>query len=1031
MLKIALAFLTFIVALTTYWLTIAPTLSFWDPGEYIAAAHILGIPHPPGAPFFMLMGRFFILLLPFDEVALRMNFLSAFYSALAVATTFLFTEKLVKLTLGETLSRFSRYSAALIAAFLVTFSQTFWFNAVEAEKDGFSMFFLMLVSWLSLLWIENRNNATGTRLLILLFYLAFLGFGIQNFTVMTLPAILVLIIMMDRDIRFNVPLLVIFVGALVLIGDTGRFIPENLHLFVQLALLGGAIAAGVAYFKTIDLDRKTHWMMVGWFFVTAVFGFSTEVSISESGLALYLLLTASLPAWLFIRHIWTGSGRLHIPILVTGLLLLSVIYDVGNFQWYALGAFGMAVAGWIFSSDVAWKGKWSLSMWLCIFSFLGASTFAYIPIRSSLNPNIDENNPETYAAFKQFVERKQYGSESMLRRAFHRRGTLENQFLTHPHMGYGGFLLSQYLPWKVGDSSPQTRRPVTRGSLDFSPQMEWMGGNRGLQLFLFLLFHIPVFLALKRAYRANKPLGTYAFLLYFLTSFGLIFYMNFSDGTQMELRDYQYWLDSGKNPQQQPAPVHLEVRERDYFFSPTFIFFSVLFALAGAFLLRSIESMPRLSRLRLSKGVAVALVSAAIALPAFSNYKEQNRSGIYVPYDYAYNLLQSCRPNSVLFTNGDNDTFPLWFMQEVENIRRDVRVVNLSLVNTDWYIHQLRDNEPKLVLGFTRDEITGIGPQPWPSQGKITWTAPAAGITVELERRSYLKVQDIMVLHIVQNNFPQRPIHFAISVSDGNMMGLDEYVQMEGMVYTLTTEKRKKALDPERTAYLVDSVYQFRGLGDGTTYIDSNTEGLLSNYSSVNFHLTMWVQDSLARIDANLRNLRNAASNDSEETASQKLRELETEREALVEMGTKYLSLNERILPNEWRTYYYSGQFYAQLGRFDAAEEQFAKGMERGPEPRMFEAQRIRMLLEKGDSGRAESLMASALERNPDDFEMAYGLSEIYLNSNKPAEARNILGRWLERNPQHQYAGAIGQQIRMLDQRMRAPDPAPDTGVIP
>src|SRR5690606_37271174 len=198
----------------------------------------------------------------------------------------------------------------------------------------------------------------------------------------------------------------------------------------------------------------------------------------------------------------------------------------------------------------------------------------------------------------------------------------------------------------------------------------------------------------------------------------------------------------------------------------------------------------------------------------WSNYAEHDRTGDYVPYDYAYNLLQSCRPNSILFTNGDNDTFPLWFLQEVEGIRKDVRVVNLSLVNTNWYMHQLRYHEPALEIGFTPEQIDALQPQPWRFNGPVEISVPGTKIRYQLDPLPYLRIQDLMILHIVQNNFPKRPVHFAVTIGGNNAMGLDQFAVMEGLVYTLTEERHNRAIDVQATARLMDSVYRFRGLGD-------------------------------------------------------------------------------------------------------------------------------------------------------------------------------------------------------------------------
>ncbi len=911
----------FAVAFITYLATMAPTVSFWDCGEFIAAANILGIPHPPGTPFFILLAKGFIDFMPFEDIAMRVNFISVLSSALTVMMVFLFTEKLLGLILRDKAGRFAAFAGGLGAAFLVTFSDTFWFNAVEAEVYGAAMFIVMTISYLSLLWVENRNHPQGARYLILICYLAFLGVGLHLYTMMTIPAIFVLMLLVDKDMRTN----------------------------------------------------------------------------------------------------W--------PLWITGAVLMSVIYDIGDSYFYSLGMLAVSLGMIFLSSNPVWRGRWKFCSWLCLAAVIGFSTHAFIPIRSSLDPRIDENDPETYVAFKEFLERKQYGSESMLKRAFHRRGEPLNQLLTHPHMGYGGYMLAQYFPWKVGDAGAEQAYGITRGETGFRTQMDLMGNNKFMQMVFFLLLHVPIGYGLLLLYRRNKAMGIYLGLLYGLSSFGLIFYMNFADGTRMELRDWQYWQESGQNPNSRPPNVHMEVRERDYFYTPAFIFMSVLFGAAMAFLLEWVRGRSGGRSGGAVKAAAITLLVIAAGVPAFSNYKEHNRTGMYVPWDYAYNLLMSCRPNSVLFTNGDNDTFPLWFMQEVENIRMDVKVVNLSLANTNWYIHQLRQHEPKLVLGFDSTEIANLQPQPWQFKGAVNWKVPNTRVSVELQPRQYLKVQDIMVLNIVQNNFPARPIHFAVTVSEDNMMGLEEYLVMEGMVYTLSQEKKMKEVNVERTAMLVDSVYQFRGLGDGSAYIDSDTEGLLTNYSATNFKLISHAQEKVREIDADIAKLE-SFQGEAADTAGGDLNlaDMRLQRSDMVAFGEKYINLNSRILPNEWRNHYFGGQFYAAVGRMDLAEKQFRLGLDAAPSPKYFAVNLAQLLQDQGKFPQAESLLTDMTAKYPSDFEMNYALSETHQRQGNPEKAREVLERWLKSNPGHQYAPVIAQQLEFM---VAPPAQGEESGPVP
>jgi hypothetical protein len=725
--------------------------------------------------------------------------------------------------------------------------------------------------------------------------------------------------------------------------------------------------------------------------------------------------------------------RTDIPLIITGVALLSVVYDIGDFIWYAAIMFGVALVMQLISPNPEWKSKWRFSMILSLVALLGFSSYAYVPIRSSVNPNIDENEPVKWDAFKEYLERKQYGSESMLRRALHRRGKLQHQVLVHPHMGYGGYMLSQYFPWKVGETRGDENEPVIRhiGSKELRFETLWktIGPNPRLQWILFVLFQAPFLYGGYLAYKRNPQVGGYLLILYFATSFGLIFYMNFADGSNYELRDWDYWKQQGFAPNAKPDPVHLEVRDRDYFFTPGFMFMGILFGVASAFLLDKLAKGRRESG-GLVKGVGVALAALAIAVPTFSNIKEHDRKGDYVPWDYAYNLLNSCRPNSVLFTNGDNDTFPLWFIQEVEHVRQDVRVVNLSLVNTNWYVHQLKTHEPKLVIGFTDDEINALEPKGWPAvkdnkRLPIPIALPGSSIKYDLDPMPYLKVQDIMVLQVVLNNYPKRPIHFAVTVSDDNMMGLDKYLIMEGMVYTLVEEKKNKEIDAKATAHMVDDIYKFRGLGDPKVFIDLNTEGLLTNYSATNFRLVMWAQEQIAALDRQLAELRKNTADSAKAQVAAK----EKERAEKISFAEKYLTLNGRILPREWRNDYYGAQFYAGVHDFTKAEAYYKKGMAEAPNPKLFGANLAQMYIEQTKFPEAENLLLSMTKQYPNDFEIWYGLADLYQKEAKLEKAKDVLSEWLKQNQAHQYAPMVAQQLQFIDGQIHnKQNPPKDSG---
>ena len=805
-LSLYLSVFVFLASFVAYLKTMAPTASFWDCGEFVACSYILGIPHPPGTPLFVLIGRVFTLLPLYGEIAARVNFISVLTSALTVWLCYLLIVKLVSYwqRAEPTLwMKVGKYVGAVAGSLFLAFSNTFWSNAVEAEVYGASMFLMLLLLYLALVWMEKRKTSKGSKLLILISYLGFLGLGIHMTIFMVMPAIFLLIILVDRE-------------------------------------------------RLLD--------------------------------------------WRF----W-----------ITGMVLMLVMHSVNPFLW------GMGV--WLFlclllMGASSKKKLWALSFSIILVAMIAYSVQLFIPIRSQLDPAIDENDPDDWPSFKAFLERKQYGTESMISRMFYRRGTWANQFGAKERMGFWGFFREQFM-----DKS---------------------------------LWLIPVFLGLLGIWeqiRRRKREGVVLLFLLLACTVGLVLYMNFADGTKPDKLTGEI--------------IHIEVRDRDYFFLPGFMFFALSMGLGVAAMLASLGSWLEKTKKALAKPLVGGLSLIILALPIMPLQRgftgHNNRSNNYLPYDYAYNLLNSCDEDAILFTNGDNDTFPLWFLQNVEKIRQDVRVVNLSLINTKWYIKQMR-HQWKVPISFTDKEIDRMG-------------------YTRTEDGKVLRPQDQMIDNILGTNKWKYPVYFAVTVAGENRLykgkPIDDHLRMEGMAYRVVKEEGKLMVEPDIMRDKLFNVFRFRGVGDPSVHKDENDHRLLGNYISCFLGLA----DTLRR------------ANQYEEAIGVANRVSE-------------------LLPYDWKPYAYLLQLYAES---EQPEDSVQRVIQRAEEvvaktKTIAEEQLIERLYfnlgytyrQRGQTQKAIDSMNKILSINKNFRQALEALVSIYYAEKDKESLTKLLETWVANNPE-------------------------------
>jgi hypothetical protein len=866
-LYLRLSLLSFFVSLIIYYITSAPTVSFWDCGEFIATSYIMGIPHPPGNPLFVIIGRFFSMLPIAGIISARINLISVFSSAASVFVAYWLILRLATGHREETPVGNARIGLAIGAfagSLIMGFAYTFWSNAVEAEVYGLAMLLMLTITYLSLLWSQNVGKPGNDRLLILISYLLWISIGIHLTTFL---------------------------------------------LTIPLAF----------YLAYIDYKKSNfeHW-----------------------------------PIWLvFILF------ELYVVPLQTQILSMVGIdnhaFELESFFIIMGAAFIASLVMFILTwqKTVESARIWGLTLLILIFGGLGYSNQVYIPIRAAEKPAINENAPSNWPRFKAFLERKQYGQESMITRMFHRRATWENQFLSHPDFGLFQQLTEQF-------ASPNSKLTLYSKKAEGDSQ----GIDFGVNLWLIYIVLLGVG-GMIEAVKRSRPDGLYLVLTMLLCTVGLVFYLNFSDGSRAI------------------APL-AEVRGRDYFYTPGFMYFGIL---VGVGLSAFLEWLGKRSTQTFNMGqrwqkllFPVAIVMA-IALPINTikaNFAHNDRRGNYLPWDYASNILQSCDKNGIVFTNGDNDTFPLWCIQQVDKVRTDVRVVNLSLLNTPWYIHQLKD-QMNVPINLSYDEIENLRP------ARIEGT------------NGIWRVQDEMVKEIITNsqaNGWNPPVYFAMTVSNDNRLGLNDHFISEGMVYRVV---ETTGLDRMNTAVgwrIFGNPANFRGLGDPKVKKDDNDIRLTSNYISGMFQLVESYQKQ-GKIDSAL---------------------------VMAEMAV-------RLRPPDalWQAQGYLAKMYASMGRYGKVDSLLSTtDKETGEKVGLAVAQDF---LANKNYEQAEITLKITLSRYPWSFTGLNNLVMIYYQKGDTASANALISNYRSAYSQDK---ALMAAVDDMIQRIKGA-PTPHSNVEP
>lgn len=866
----------FIIALITYSLTLEPTVSAWDCGEYISTSVKLEVGHPPGAPLFQMLGAFFAMFTTeVTNIAMMVNFMSALSSAFTILFMFWTITNLAKKLTAKSNSISEGSSIAILGSALVgslayTFSDSFWFSAVEGEVYAMSSFLMAILFWLGLKWENEINTSRGNKWLVIISFVVGLSFGVHILSLLVIPSIVLLYFFKTyHTINLKTTAIATVISILVLAFVFKFLFPYTLKFF----------------------------------------------SASE----LFFINSIGMPY---------NSGS-----IIAGLILIAAFYFGLN---YTRKKKKVAVNTLILS---------------VLFIMIGFSSWIMLPLRANANTTINENNPSSARELLAYYNREQYGDASVFYDTYYsndgrrdasapwidgkpkyekRNGKYEivNSYKnTVPNYSskHKGFIPRMTNPASekmykaiVGIPEKSTRRPTfgenitfmidyqfgymygryfmwnfvgrqndTQGNLD-KFNGNWLSGvgfidearlgpqtnlpsdvleNKGRNKYYFLPFILGL-IGLLYQIRWDKQ-NFYTLLIFFLfTGAAIIFYTN---------------------------PKPFEPRERDYAVVGSFYIFAIWIGIGVYALYDYLKDFA--NKRAIAIGTSALSLLAVPALMASENWDDHDRSNRYTTHLNAFAYLESCDPNAIMFTIGDNDTFPLWYMQEIEGVRTDIKLINTSLFDTDWYIDQMKKKSydaPPIPSQLTHDQyklgsldaayyFEQLFPEYKDSiidiKSTMKWIESKDertfydisdngnpekvlltnkiripvnkeavlrnGIVAQKDADKIVDYMDIIIdgngisksrilmLDILANNDWKRPIYFTGgSNEDEEFLWLKDYLQLDGMAYKLVpikTDMKNRSMfdmgriDPEKMYANIQKL-NWRNINDGKIYLDEQTK---------------------------------------------------------------------------------------------------------------------------------------------------------------------------------------------------------------
>ncbi|MAT55819.1 MAG: membrane protein [Saprospirales bacterium] len=861
--------LVFAVAAVVYILSAEPTGSLWDCGEFILGAYKMEVVHPPGAPLFMLVGRMFITVAELisdteahpENIAYAVNVMSGIFTALGAMMVCWVTMILGKLSLvgrkGETTTaqNIALAGAGVIAGLSMTFATSIWFSAVEGEVYAMSTFFTCLTLWSMVKWYNLPDEPGNDRWLVFVVFAAALSIGVHLLSLLTFPALAILYYLKKyENPSFKGMLLASAVGL------------------VFIVAMQSLVITGIA-----QMWRQMELMMVN--------GLGLPF---HSGLVPTLLVLIGI----FYFGIRYTSNRTKTDKI--GMIVCLAIYALTAF-----GAKGIVLAAVAWAVDRFFLRKTSahaqqLMVVAGMMAVVGFSTIGIIVIRANVDPPINMNSPSDPIRLLSYVNREQYGERPLLYGPSFAAKPIDNVIeerygqvvkmengkkveryeIVDERLTYKYNNADKQLFPRMGDDTQNrpekyrmwinkpTGKPNFFDNVEFffKYQLGWMywryfawnfigrqNDEQGYYAWDKTAGHwesgIP-FIDSWRLYpmeklpdvRKNDPTRNhYYFLPFILGILGLLFHFKQRPNEFFAL--FVMFLITGIGIIVYSNQPPNEPRERDYVLVGSFFTFCIWIGMGALWIF---ESLRRKMGQTGAAALAVVLGLIPPIIMGAENWDDHSRAGHYGARDYAANFLESCAPNAVIFTYGDNDTYPLWYAQEVEGIRTDVRVVNLSLIQVDWYINLLRrriNDSPALNLtipaeayrgrlrnavfnfnqGDNQPEMSALAwlkyigeDHPVNTQGgrvletvmptknvylevdsvkavQIGTYDPESGlpfvkkIPLKLPNRQYITKDELAILDVIASNINDRPVYFAVTCRPEKMFGLQDYMELEGL----------------------------------------------------------------------------------------------------------------------------------------------------------------------------------------------------------------------------------------------------------